>query len=95
MNNRTFIQELSSRSGFTQEEAQKMIYTMVDYMNERFQEAEPVSVLGFGVFEVKKRTERIMVNPGTQQRMLVPPKIVLTFRAADKLKQELRMKNEE
>jgi DNA-binding protein HU-beta/integration host factor subunit alpha len=34
----------------------------------------------FGTFEVKKKMERIMVNPSTGQRMLVPPKLVLTFK---------------
>lgn len=38
------------------------------------------------MFDVKKKMERIMVNPATQQRMLVPPKLVLGFKAVPKLK---------
>ena len=90
MNNKSFILALSQRSGFSQEDAQKMIYTMVDAMNGKFQEAETVNIADFGVFEVKKRMERIMTNPSTQQKMLVPPKIVLSFRPANALKERLK-----
>ena len=42
------------------------------------------------VFETKKKMERVMVNPSTGQRMLVPPKLVLNFKPnqtwRDKLK---------
>ena len=86
MNNKTFIQELSRRTGFTQEDAQKIIYTMIDVMNDRFQEGETVTIGGFGTFELKKRMERIMTNPATQQRMLIPPKLVLGFRPSTVLK---------
>lgn len=90
MNNKTFIQELSQRTGFTQDDTQKMIYTMIDVMNDKFQECKPVVIPGFGTFEVKKRMERIMVYPGTQQRMLVPPKLVLGFKPATAVKDKLK-----
>ena len=80
MNNKSFISELSQRLGYTQDDTQKIIHTVIDSMNEGFQRGDSVSVPKFGTFEVKKRLERIVVNPGTKQRMLVPPKLVLGFR---------------
>ena len=44
----------------------------------------------FGSFEVKKRLERIMVNPSTGQRMLVPPKLVLNFKPVASIKEKLK-----
>ena len=55
-----------------------------------FDNGESVSVAGFGSFEVKKRLERIMVNPSTGQRMIVPPKLVLNFKPAASIKEELK-----
>jgi DNA-binding protein HU-beta/integration host factor subunit alpha len=49
-------------------------------MNNSFQEGDSVSVPNFGAFEVKKKNERVIVNPTSGQRMLVPPKLVLNFR---------------
>jgi nucleoid DNA-binding protein len=47
-------------------------------------EAEPVNVNGLGTFDVRKRNERIIVNPGTGKKNLVPPKLVATFKPKKK-----------
>jgi SPBc2 prophage-derived DNA-binding protein HU2 len=49
-----------------------------------------VAVSGFGTFEVKKRLERVMVNPATGLRMLVPPKLVLNFKPATMIKVQVK-----
>jgi len=49
-------------------------------MSDCFQEGDSVQMANFGNFEVKKKLERVMVNPTTGQRMLVPPKLVLAFK---------------
>lgn len=90
MNNKSFIAELSDRSGYTHDDSQKMVNTVVDSMTEFFQQGDVVSIPDFGSFEVKKRLERIVVNPGTKQRMLVPPKLVLNFRPIASLKEKLK-----
>lgn len=90
MNNKSFISELSQRLGYTQDDAQKMVNTIIDSMNDAFQKGDVVTIPKFGTFEVKKRLERIVVNPGTKQRMLVPPKLVLTFRPIAAIKEKLK-----
>ncbi len=90
MNNKSFISELSQRLGYTQDDAQKMVNTVIDSMNDAFQKGDVVTIPKFGTFEVKKRLERIVVNPGTKQRMLVPPKLVLTFRPIAAIKEKLK-----
>lgn len=80
MNNKEFIAELSQRTGQKSELTQKMVNTLIDAMCESFMEDNAVQLPNFGLFEVKKKLERIMVNPSTGQRMLVPPKLVLAFR---------------
>lgn len=90
MNNKSFIQELSQRTGFKQEETQRMVFDVIDAMNDKFQEGENVSFSNFGSFEVKRRLERIVVNPTTHQRMLVPPKLVLGFKPISAIKKVLK-----
>lgn len=80
MNNKQFIHELSTRSGYTLDDTQRMVYDVIDAMNEKFMEGDSANIPGFGTFEVKKRMERVIVNPSTGQRMLVPPKLVLSFK---------------
>ncbi len=95
MNNKTFIQGLAKRTGTTQEETQKMVFSLIDAMNENFQEGKAVTFPNFGTFDVKKRMERIVVNPVTRQKMLVPPKLVLYFKPIAAIKKELKQGGQE
>lgn len=90
MNNKEFIAELAQRAGYTQADTQKMVSSLVEEMGARFEDGDHVQIANFGTFEVKKRLERIVVNPGTQQRMLVPPKLVLNFKPVASIKEELK-----
>lgn len=90
MNNKNFISELSQRTGYTQDDTRKMLNTVIDSMNDSFQKGESITIPKFGTFEVKKRLERILVNPGTKQRMLVPPKLVLNFKPITSLKEKIK-----
>ena len=80
MNNKEFIAELAQRTGYSTDDAQKLVNRVVDTMGDSFQNDDAVLVPTFGSFEVKKKLERVMVNPSTGQQMLVPPKLVLTFK---------------
>ena len=80
MNNKDFISELADKTGYSVEDAQKMVDIVIETMGDHFQEDDSVLIPNFGTFEVKKKMERIMVNPSTGQRMLVPPKLVLNFK---------------
>ena len=90
MNNKEFIATLAAKTGYTQDESQKMAKAIVDLMGKSFESGEPVPVVGFGTFDVKKRLERVMVNPSTGLRMLVPPKLVLNFKPAATIKGHVR-----
>ncbi len=90
MNNKEFIQRLSVRMGYTASDTQRMVTNVIDKMSDGFQEGNCVAIPGFGTFDIKKKLERIMVNPSTQQRMLVPPKLVLNFKPAATWKDKVK-----
>jgi len=90
VNNKQFISELAQRMGYTAQDTQKMVYQLVEAMGDSFQEGDSVAIQNFGNFEVKKKLERIMVNPTTGQRMLVPPKLTLNFRISPTWKDQLK-----
>lgn len=79
MNNKEFVGELSRNLGYTNKDATRLVASLVDVMTQELQEGNTISVDGFGRFEVRKRLERIINNPMTKQRLLVPPKLVLVF----------------
>lgn len=90
MNNKDFIAELALRTGYAQTDAQKLVNALIEGMGDSFEAGENVSLAGFGTFEVKKRMERVVVNPLTGLRMLVPPKLVLGFKPNASIKEKLK-----
>jgi DNA-binding protein HU-beta/integration host factor subunit alpha len=90
MNNKDFIAELAERTGYSARDTQKLVDSVINAMGDAFQEGDSVLVSNFGVFETKKKMERIMVNPATGQRMLVPPKLVLGFKPNQVWKDKLK-----
>lgn len=86
MNNKEFISELSKRLGYTLKDTTQLLNSTVSVMTKQLQDGDTIAIQGFGTFEVKKKMERISVNPVTQQRMLVPPKLVLTYKPSNVLK---------
>lgn len=90
MNNKEFIAELAERTGYTAKDTQKLVNNLIDAMGDAFQEDNAVLVPNFGVFETKKKLERVIVNPSTGQRMLVPPKLVLNFKPNQSWKDKLK-----
>ncbi len=94
MTNKEFIDELASRTGYTAKVTRNLVDVVVDAMTTSFTESEELQIVGFGSFEVKKHDERIVINPQTKQRQLVPPKLVLNFRPAQTLKDKLKASEE-
>ena len=95
MNNKEFMAELARRNYVRADEAQKMMNSLISAMGEIFQEGDSVQLPTFGSFEVRKKLERVMTNPATGQRMLVPPKLTLTFKPASFLKDMVKKGGED
>jgi len=90
MDSKTFTEQVARAAGLDKSEATAMLASFADIIASRCSEMDSVSLPGFGTFEPRKRMERIMVMPTTGRRMLLPPKVVLSFKPSALLKQRLR-----
>lgn len=88
MNNKEFISELSKRVGLSASATTKLVGDTIKIFEEHFEHNEVVNFSSFGTFEVKKKMERISVNPTTGKRYLIPPKLVLSFKQSNVLKEK-------
>ena len=86
MNTKDFISELSKQTSLSASAVSKLTGDLVKILEEHFEHNDVVNISGFGVFEVKKKMERISVNPTTGKRYLIPPKLVLGFKQSNVLK---------
>lgn len=90
MNNKEYISELAQQTGYSQEDTQRLVRKVIDAMIAEFEDGEIVAIPNFGTFEVKKRLERVVINPNSKKRQLVPPKLVLSFRPVAAMKEKLK-----
>lgn len=90
MNNKEFTTHLSGRLGSTAKDTAEMIGTLLAEMTRELENGSTIAIQSFGSFEVRKKAERISVNPLTNQRLLVPPKLTLSFRPSNVLKDKFK-----
>ena len=90
MNNKEFTSELAERLGYTIKDTSELISSLLSSMTQELEEGNMIAVQGFGSFEVKKKAERISSNPASKQHMLVPPKLVLSYRPSNTLKDKFK-----
>lgn len=90
MDHKTFIEILSQRVNAGKDETSEMVASLCQVLTQTSLNGDSVTYPGFGSFEPRKRMERIAVQPSSGKRMLIPPKITLTFKPSTLLKQKVR-----
>lgn len=81
---------MAAKLDMSTKETQKLVDNFISELAERLDDDTTLAIQGFGNFEVKKKLERVVVNPTTRQRMLVPPKLVLAFKPSPALKEKFK-----
>ena len=90
MNSSELASELSERLKLSKAEVSKRMNDTVDIIKNELLENNSVILGNLGTLEVKKRNERISVNPSSKKRMLIPPKLVVKFKMSNSLKEKTK-----
>ncbi|MDD7304717.1 MAG: HU family DNA-binding protein [Bacteroidaceae bacterium] len=90
MNNKDFISGMANRMGISTKEVSALTQHFCQEVGALLENEDSINIQGFGTFEVKKKLERVVINPATKQRMLVPPKLVISFKASSTIKEQLK-----
>lgn len=89
MDNKSFIEELSRRADISRETVGMMIEALSSSIGKIASDRDSLIVPNFGSFETRLRAERVAVHPASGKRLLVPPRIVLSFKCSPALKQRI------
>ena len=90
MNKTELVAAVAEKAEISKKDSEKALKAFVDVVTEQLKADDKVQLVGFGTFEVRKKLERISINPATQQRMLIPPKLVLTYKPSAILKEKFK-----
>ena len=83
MNNKEFLSEIATRLSISQKDCSNLMESLIGSVVTEFESGNSVSLQGFGTFEVRKKEQRLSVNPKTKQKMMIPPKLVLSFKSSN------------
>lgn len=81
MNKSELVSAIAANSGLSKDNSRKALDGFVKAVSEALKQGEKVALLGFGTFETAKREARKGVNPATKQKIDIPAKNVVKFKA--------------
>lgn len=89
MSKAELVEFVAAKAGVSKAEANRVIDATVEGITSGLKKSGKVSLIGFGTFTAKKRAARDGINPLTKEPLHIPAKIVASFKAGSKLKDEL------
>jgi DNA-binding protein HU-beta len=86
MNKNELIDGIADRTGSSKADASRAVSALTDIISDALQKGESVSLLGFGTFEVRQRSERTGRNPRTGEELKIKATRVPAFKPGSALK---------
>lgn len=90
MKNKDLIQKIRQNISVNGEKTAELVDITTSLIAKILSEGDSIAIKGFGTFEVKKKEERISVNPATGKRWIIPPKLVPGFKPGSTMKEKLK-----
>jgi DNA-binding protein HU-beta len=83
------IKELAEQSSMGQKDVKALVDGMLTSISSHLKSGDKVQLTGFGTFEVRERSARTGVKPGTTEKIEIPASKFPAFKAGKSLKDEL------
>lgn len=80
------INEVALKAGLSKKDSEKSVNAVVEAITEALAKGDKVSLVGFGTFEVKERSERKGINPRTKEEITIAASKLPAFKAGKGLK---------
>jgi len=90
MNKAGLVEEVVGKVSLTKKETGNVIEAITSAITDSLERNEKVTLVGFGTFEVRKRRARTGINPQTRERLDIPAKNVVRFKAGKGLRQRMK-----
>jgi len=83
------VKELAEKTGMGQKDTKALVDGLFESVTSHLKGGDKVQLTGFGTFEVRERSARTGVKPGTSERIEIPASRVPAFKAGKSLKDEI------
>lgn len=89
MNKGELVDAVAAKANVTKKQADEIISAFLEIVTEAVANGEKVTLVGFGSFERRERSEREGRNPKTQESMTIPATRVPAFSAGKQFKEKV------
>lgn len=81
MNKTDFIARVAEKANLTKTDARAAVEAFAEVVGEELKKGEKIALLGFGTFSVNEKPAREGINPSTKQKIQIPARKVVKFKA--------------
>jgi len=85
MNKTELVQAIAEKANLNKTQAKAALEAMLGAMGCALKDGKKVALIGFGTFQVVKKEAREGLNPSTKQKIMIPAKKVVKFKAGAEL----------
>lgn len=86
MNKAELISAISDKSGMEKSKAEVFLNSFIGVIEDTVAKGESVQLVGFGIFELKRREARVGRNPKTGESLNIPASNVPLFKVGKNFK---------
>ena len=90
MDSKKVIDSISKGMNLPEDTVKALLGNFVELMKKHSKQLDSLQVPGIGTFESKIRKEKEALHPASGERLLVPPKVVMTFKPSQLLKNKIK-----
>ena len=89
MNKTELIEKVAKNADLAKVDAKKAVEVALDAFKDALVKGDKIQLIGFGTFSINERPARTGINPATKQKINIPAKKVVKFRAGAELDAEV------
>jgi len=83
------VRIVSAETGIIRKDVALAVDAFLDSVKDSLKDGKHIEIRGFGTFKLKERKERIGRNPKTEEKVIVPKRIVPTFKFSRAFKDDV------
>jgi len=84
------IARAAEKAGVSKKQADRCLKAFIEVITDALQKGEKIALPGFGIFQVKERSERKGRNPKTGEIITIPARKVVAFKPAKQLRELIK-----
>ena len=85
MNKTDLVNEIAAKASLNKVDAKKALDAVLESIAQALANDDKVQLIGFGTFAMVEKPERTGLNPRTKEKIIIPARKVVKFKAADGL----------